>query len=285
MLDRVRLKLRIYRRRVANAGRLVGWDRASGPRTTPGTAVNWDAPGSDGPARVPVVLCTWRRPEQLRRTIALLQAQTHPAVELHVWNNSRRISKRIDTIASEAADLPVRVTHSARNVGGFGRFYLARELAGDHPFVVFIDDDQTFSETFIADLLADKQPRGIAGFWAYHFLSETEYADRNPAEPGERVKYCGTGGMISDSGIFSEPRLFECPGRFWFAEDLWLSYVADHLLDWEIRKSRVTMAMDEDGLDQFLLLHTTKSSLLQYLVGEGWDVLASPPEPAYSTRG
>jgi hypothetical protein len=88
------------------------------------------------------------------------------------------------------------------------------------------------------------------------------------------VKYCGTGGLVCDTKIFLEPGLFRCPRRYWFAEDLWLSYYADHVLGWDVRKGDVDFEMDDDGLDQFHLLHGTKSRLLHYLVRAGWDLSA-----------
>ena len=95
-------------------------------------------------------MCTWRRLARLERTLELLAAQTVP-VELYVWNNNWREQARVNE-AARTAPIPTHVVHSRRNIGGFGRFYLARELASAAGQVVFIDDDQEFSPVVIERL-------------------------------------------------------------------------------------------------------------------------------------
>ncbi len=265
---RAQARSRASARAVANRARLVGWDAERGPATRHGASSPATARPGDA---APVVLCVWQRPERLARTIDLLASQSRSA-ELHVWNNNRSARAHVDRVVAAAAALPVRVTHSSRNAGGFGRFYLARALADRHPFVVFVDDDQTFGPGFLDTLLAEAAPRTIVGFWAFHLGSRSDYGTRTPARPGERVRYCGTGGLVADARIFREPGLFRCPRAYWFAEDLWLSYYADHVLGWQLRKSRVEIALDDDGRDQFRHLYPTKNRLLRHLVGAGWEI-------------
>jgi hypothetical protein len=270
-------KLKTLARRYANLSRLVGWDRVEGPPTRPGFA---SLPDGEHRNAIPVVLCVWQRLDRLERTLSLFRAQTYDRLELHVWNNNRRAATYVDSILAGDHGVPVSVTHSSRNAGGFGRFYLARCLAGRYRSVIFIDDDQTFGPTMVADYVDEHRQRSISGFWAFHLQSPVDYGKRVPASPGEQVKYCGTGGLIADTDIFLEPGLFRCPRRFWFAEDLWLSYYADHVLGWDIRRGAVEFEMDDDGLDQFHRLHGTKSRLLRYLVRSGWDIgVTAPPTP------
>ena len=259
---------------VANAVRVVGWDRQTGPPRASGSLTKVAAV----PDAVPVVMCTWRRLDRLQRTIDLLYRQDLP-VSLHIWNNNAEAREQVDQIVRRAGDLAISVTHSLRNIGGFGRFYLGRDLAEKHPYVILIDDDLTFGETMTRGLLAEARPASISGYWAFTFTSSRDYGARLPAAPGDRVHYCGTGGMITDARVFLEPRVFACPRRFWFVEDLWLSYVADHELGWEVRKSGVAFEMDNDGTDQFVYLWPTKSALLQRLSNSGWQVTARQPSP------
>jgi len=256
-------------RQCENAARVTGWSRAGGPRTHPGATAPAGAPSGRS---VPVVVCTWQRIDRLGRTLDLLRAQTHLDVELHVWNNNWRRRSIVDSIVSETTGLRVEVTHSRRNIGGFGRYYLARRLASRHPFVIFIDDDQTFSKTMVEDFMSEARVGTISSYWAFRFRSAEDYWNQLPAEPGSRVHYCGTGGMVVDTRIFREPGLFRCPRRFWFVEDLWLSFYASHVLSWELFKSGVTLSMDNDGHDQFLFLRRKKSELMRYLVRAGWEL-------------
>jgi hypothetical protein len=261
-------------RRVTNSARTFGLDRAAGPPVSSG-AGSGVAVGEE--RRTPVVLCTWRRLDRLHKTLDQLAAQRDAAVELHIWNNNHDGRRKVDEIVARS-EIPVFVTHSSRNIGGFGRFYLGRELAAHHPYLILIDDDLSFADTMVRDMLREAGPQQISSYWAFRFTSANDYGARVPASPGERVDYCGTGGMIADSSVFLGDELFTCPHRYWFVEDLWLSYYADHRLGWQLRKSAVQFKMDDDARDQFLLLWPTKAALLRHLVQRGWQVTASLAE-------
>jgi GT2 family glycosyltransferase len=217
-------------------------------------------------------VCLWRRPHFLERTLRSVAAQSHAALELYIWNNNPAMRDHVDTVVAQFDGLGVEVEHSPRNVGGFGRFYVARRLAERHPYVVFLDDDQVPAPDCVARLLAETTEESARGMWAFNFRGRTHFGDRIDAEPGEQVKYAGTGGLICDTSIFREPGLFGCPRRFWFVEDLWLSYYADHVLGWRLYKSAAWVDGVADHLDQSRALGPTKDRLFRYLVRRrGWD--------------
>lgn len=258
-------------RRLRNAADVLGLDRKAGP-----SAETRIFGTGDAQADVAIVICVWRRPERLAQTVELLARQRDVSIELHVWNNNRAASADVDAVL-ERAPFPATVTHSARNVGGFGRFYLSRTLAATYPFVVFIDDDVTFPETMARDFAAESVPGQISSFWAFRFVDADDFFARAAVQPGERVDYCGTGGTVVDTSVFLEPGLFLCPRRYWFVEDLWLSYYANRILGWDLRKSSVELQLDaEDGYDQYVHLKRRKSRFLRQLVRDGWSVSASP---------
>lgn len=214
-------------------------------------------------------MCTWRRPEYFPRTLRALQAQTGVAVELHVWNNNPGIVDELERAAA-GSSLPVRFHHHHENIGGFGRFHLARDLADDHPHVVFIDDDQLFGPGTLATLWSEARPRSASGWWAYRFLFPPHYWLRLPVRRGHRAQYLGTCGMIIDTAIFRDERVFECPDRFRFVEDVWLSYVAQHLNGWALRRSRASFRFIPDTRNQFTGLIRDKYEFLRYLTARGW---------------
>jgi hypothetical protein len=220
---------------------------------------------------VPVVVCIWRRPERLRQTVEALSGQSNGAIRLCIWNNRRSLQDFVETSVADVSGMNVDVVHSTRNVGGFGRFYFARRLAAEYPFVVFLDDDQVPSDEFLSTLTGEFRSGTIHGAWGYRFRGTQRYADRVPARVGDRVKYCGTGGMICDTRAFLDAGLFRCPRQFWFVEDLWLSYYADHVLNWPLYKSAAELRIERDEHDQFRLLGPTKDRLFRHLVGRGWD--------------
>ncbi len=219
---------------------------------------------------VPVVMCTWRRPENLPITIQSLKKQKGVSPHLYIWNNNPKIAARIDTIAA-TADIPVEVIHSDTNVGGFGRFYYARQLADLYKYIVFIDDDQMLEEGALTVLRREAKPHQISGWWAYNFLTSHSYWLRLPAAKGRPAAYIGTCGMIIDSSIFKDERLFECPKEYWFVEDLWLSYFADHIHNWRLQRSHARFRFLPDTKNQFAGLMRKKGRFLRYLKTKGWN--------------
>lgn len=264
------------RRRLA----LVGWRRTTGPSTRPGPSIRVRAVGE---LTVPVVVCVWRRPHQLARTIESLAAQSHAPLRLCLWNNSASLRELIDATVTQVTGLDIDVVHSSRNAGGFGRFYYARRIASEHRFVVFLDDDQAPGPDVIATLVEEFRPRTAVTTWGFRFKGTHRYSDRYPAEPGERVKYCGTRGMICDSSAFLHPAVFACPRRYWFVEDLWLSYVLDNTLGWPLYKSAAHIATDADEHDQYRFLGPTKDRFHRNLVRRGWDPLLAEHHDVLAT--
>lgn len=233
-------------------------------------------PSGLDPARMPVIFCTWRRLGRLERTLKMLAEQDTP-VQALIWNNSP--DRATVDAAAAAAEIPVIVHHSARNIGSFARFYLARELAeAGHRSVVIIDDDQDFGPSAVSDLVRGYRPRSLSGWWAFRFLSN-RYGDKVRAEPGERASCVGPGGMIADTGVFRDRRLYRCPRRFWFVDDIWLCYVAAHLCDYDLFRSSAHFEVVEDEHALFRTLGRTRHKMQYYLIRKGWDPVRRGSSP------
>ena len=244
--------------------RLRGWDRA---QSIPIAIAIPDA------RRVPVIFCTWKRLERLPLTLELLAAQD-VAVQALIWDNSRQP----DVVDKAVADarIPVAVHHSRRNIGGFGRFYLARAAAeAKHEAVVFVDDDQEFGPGTVRELLSTHRPRSVSSPWAFRFTGR-RYDSRERCSPGEAAHYLGTGGMVTDAVVFADPRLFACPRRFWFVEDLWLCYAAQHVHGYALSASPARLDEVIDGRNQSLSLLWVKGRLRRYMARRGWPRVTAP---------
>lgn len=211
--------------------------------------------------RIPVIFCTWRRLERLPKTLEMLAAQSVP-LQAVIWDNSGQP----DTVATAAENSPIPVTvyHSKRNIGGYGRFYLAAAAAvSGHKAVIFIDDDADFGPNMVADLLSGHQPRSVSGWFAFKTVRP---APEQVAGPGESAAYLGTCGMITDTEIFTEPSLFACPRRYWFVEDLWFSdFAAKH--GYAIYRSPSKLDIEEfrDGRNQSITLGWARWRFERYL--------------------
>ena len=239
-------------RSMARAARVMsGWDR--------GQRIPVAIPGGD---QVPVIFCTWRRLARLPHILEMLAAQDVP-VQALIWNNS----PDRDTIekAAAGATIPISVHHSPRNIGSFGRFYLARELAAaGHRRVVIIDDDEDFGPGTVRELLDSCPPRSLSAWFARTYSMADFWAPVTPA-PGEQVNYVGPGGMAADTAVFSDPRLFTCPRRYWFLDDVWLSWFASRIAGYTLLRSTATLEFVEDGLNQFPALQWLRHRFWRYL--------------------
>ena len=263
-------RIRAAQTMIRNETNLIGWRRG---QHTPILITG----------KLPVIICTWRRLDRLQRTLGQLAAQDLP-VQVLIWNNSPDRAK-VDAEVMKSI-IPATVHHSERNIGGFGRFYLAREVAEQgHDLAVFIDDDLDFEPGTIGELVNGHQQRSLSGWWAFNFRS-ADYGSKFQPEPGEIASLIGTGGMIIDTAVFRDARLFRCPRRYWFVEDLWLSYVAGHLCGYTGFRSSAGFSFDESAEDnhaQYRVLGHTKVRFLRYLVRQGWDPVATgAPRPEIS---
>jgi hypothetical protein len=222
--------------------------------------------------RIPVVMCAWKRIERLPRTLEMLAQQEMPA-SLYVWNNNRREADRVDTFVA-GSPIPAQAVHCSRNIGCFGRFYLAREIAHAHDKVLFIDDDQDFGPSMVGDQVASFGDRSLAGWWAFRYRrGARSHGERDRVEiPLKPAEYVGVGGMVADATIFTDRGLFRCPRRYWFVDDMWLSYYASEIRGWQLRRSLAEFQFAPDGHDLDLTLGVTKIRMFRYLKRRGWNV-------------
>jgi glycosyltransferase involved in cell wall biosynthesis len=181
-----------------------------------------------------IIVCLWKRFDRIDKLISQLDNQKNgeSKIDIYVWNNNfgarRRFEREIAKYKPSRNINSIQIYHSKVNVGGFGRFYTARKLMPTQDFVTFLDDDQNVSQDFINDTVSILKRKQLASYWAFAIKSDY-YWDRRRIHYGERGDYCGTGGMVVDASIFSNDKLFDCPEKYWFIEDLWLSYYAKKL--------------------------------------------------------
>lgn len=220
---------------------------------------------------VPVMMCVWRRPHLLQRTIDQLAGQFHVQPRLYLWNNNRLLQEEIDrTIAENRHRLPIEVHHHHFNIGCFGRFMHAQPLLEQFPFFVIIDDDQQFDDDFLWKLWNDRIPGGVAASYARGFIRNEQYWERRDLEFGEKANYTGPGGMIIDARLLADPRLLQCPEEYWMCDDIWISYLLDHLIGAPMKRSSAVVKMTDIPNDTFHSLRQTKVDFLEELRRSGW---------------
>ncbi len=219
---------------------------------------------------LPVILPVWRRPELFPGTLEWLARQESVSPHLYVFNNNWDARDRLERFAGESP-VPVSFIHSHENVGSIARFEWARKLYLDHPYLVFIDDDQRFEPHALAGLLEEAAPRSIVGVWAWRINSMVSYWEREKAPPGGEADYVGTGGQIIDSSIFGEEEVYKVPKPYAPVEDLWLCHQARRR-GWALSRSLKVhwTPPDADELDQWRVLRREKDMLYRFVVRDGF---------------
>jgi len=224
---------------------------------------------AEGPA-VDVIMCTHARVGRLSATLQQLASQQGCRVALFIWNNNAAESSRVDEmIARSPAPVKAYVYHSRENLGGYGRFLIARDLAASGRPVVFIDDDTNLQRDAISCLLAEYEPCSISSFWAFRFSTLHDYYSRRRVKAGVSADYCGTAGMICASSFFADPEVFACPAPYRMLEDMWLSYLASRN-GWRLVGSASKISLMRDGLDSCRGIE--KNDFFKYLVMNGWPI-------------
>ncbi|MHA1830037.1 MAG: glycosyltransferase family 2 protein [Candidatus Helarchaeota archaeon] len=220
--------------------------------------------------KIALIMCVWHRFKNLKNTLILLNHQTYKNFDVYLWNNNPNIKKDVNTLIKSYNN--TYVLHSNRDEGGFGRFLCAKKLVNDYQYFIFIDDDQVFDSYLIETFLSMSKPKSIYSWWSWRFdPNHLDYWNRKRVGHGEWAHYCGTGGMIIDHNIFRYDRLFKIPKRYYFIEDLWLSYIANHDLNYELYGISVNIDILMDHKDQSNNMIELKREFLDYLVKKlGW---------------
>jgi len=190
--------------------------------------------------RVTVVLLTWQRIGNLKRTLASLSQQTFANFEVFISNGNIKSSKNVDDYAKLFSDrLKVRVSHDGNDLFAFRRFAIGRRLAEEGTdIVLFIDDDISFEDDYVENCLRYYEPESYkSGFaWVFQNKGMNYYDQRTRIWDYEsKINYCGTGISIIDASIFLDEGLIKkAPKEALKIEDLWLSYYAQHVKKWKL---------------------------------------------------
>lgn len=211
--------------------------------------------------KLAIIMCTWKRINFLSNTIKMLESQTEKNFSFFIWNNNSKITNQINEIISKSS-LDIKIQNSNENIGGIGRFYYAKEISGTYDKILFIDDDQKFSNKFVEQMLSYYDQKSIVSWWGWKI--KDSYFNRERKINLESVDYCGTGGMILPSIVFDSKIIFEIPKKYQFIEDLWLSYIAKYELGYILKGCKADIEIITDGNDQYVGLKKLKEEMYLY---------------------
>jgi glycosyltransferase involved in cell wall biosynthesis len=190
--------------------------------------------------RITVVLLSWQRIGNLKRTLQSLSEQTFNNFEVFISNGNLRGAKNVNDYAKLFSDrLKIRVSHDGNEMFAFRRFSVGKRLATEGTdIILFIDDDVVFGEDYLENCLRYYEPKSYkSGFaWSFQNGGKDYYGQRTRIlDYDSKVHYCGTGVSIIDASIFLDEGLIKkAPPESYKIEDLWLSYYAQHIKKWKL---------------------------------------------------
>jgi hypothetical protein len=233
--------------------------------------------------KVAVVLLTWKRIPDLKHTLGNLDKQTFKEFDVYISNGNLDPNKiaTIEKYAKFFVNLNIKIINSGNDLYTFRRLVLGKELAEKgYEIILYIDDDVSFSEKYIAVCLEQYEPKTYKSGYAWHFFNggKSYYKGRERRTDNKKpIHYCGTSLSMIDSSIFLEHGLFDYPEGALKIEDLWLSYYAQHVLGWSLMYMNTDRAVVH-GRDEVALFrevrkeNINKDEFLKRLVGMGWEI-------------
>lgn len=218
---------------------------------------------------IAVITCTWKRPENLRRTLDMLETQEFTAFDVHLINNNHEIR---DIVDAETADtsLVVHVQHNDANRGAYARIEKMVELRDRYAWFMTIDDDMVFGSELVCTWDKQRAPNVVFGWqgWTFH----GNYWERDKVSVGESCSYLWGGNMFIPAEAMRDDGILALDEVYWNCEDIWLAYYTNHVLGFDLRMGVGGVRVDEDGKDEYLKHHALKVRLLDELRGRGWNV-------------
>lgn len=233
-------------------------------------------------SKVAVVLLTWQRINALKHTLTLLSKQTYSDFDVYISNGNPKYNRFVEKVASGFdSKLNIWVRHDGNEYYAFRRLFVGRDLAHQkYKTILFLDDDVSFSNTYVENVLSQWEPKTYKSGFAWRLFGGNYYKERERVWSNEHpIKYCGTGISMVDARLFLEKDLVDnYPQGALKIEDLWMSYYVDHKLKrkgWKLKYMETPDAVI-GGADRVALFKQvssdsyTKADFLNDLVDMGW---------------
>jgi glycosyltransferase involved in cell wall biosynthesis len=218
-----------------------------------------------------VVTTVYNRPERLPVTLAMLDAQTFDPFVVYLVNNNPTLRDYVDAEVEKWQSLDVRVQHNGRNMGSQAENQKGHECAVEgFPFVVYVDDDVDFNQYFLARMWVARDKNAIVSRRAYRFVGD--YWQREEVDYWQPAHYVQGNCCVVPRTVLIDPRVTRLNERYWPADDLWLSFVANHHHGMTLTSAPIEgVSINVDGKDQYTRHVDMKREFLDELRAEGWN--------------
>jgi glycosyltransferase involved in cell wall biosynthesis len=239
--------------------------------------------------KIHIILCTYNRIYNIKKVLDSLNTQTVSSqIVLHILNNNIIQKEEIKQQISTKHNFKIILTHYNNENNIFERFIYASNLVSVSPslkYLIFIDDDMTYENTWVEDMYNLRKPRHYITWYVklynlrdtnidYSQSSLITYKDsiHNTNKNIRYGNYGGPGGSIIDIDIFKDKEFLNIPtDRIKYMDDIWISYYLSHIKKWKIMRS--LLAPNLIPARHHTLYDTKKdekNAFLKFLIKNGW---------------
>lgn len=238
-----------------------------------------------------VIMCNWKRTYRIKQILYNLSLQDTKDFVFCIWNNNNEDANELTKLLETTkVDFQIATYNSQINIGGFGRFLMAKYVTENCSAenILFFDDDQEIPRQFVSDYSNRINNNITLNFFGRKFVKGRPYCEidkdgklnyelsnkciENVNNGGEFL-YGGTGGKCLKAFVFNDKILYTIPIKFLYCEDLWLSWIVKTQYNMKIIKSGIQIKTIGDKLDQCTGLWNIKIEFLEFLRKQlKWDV-------------
>jgi hypothetical protein len=230
--------------------------------------------------KIYIILLTWQRINNLKYTLKRLSEQTYKNFSIRISNANLEKSHSVEKIANNfilTKGLDIEISHEGNDIFSFRRFAVANELAKkDADIIMYIDDDVTFDDHYVENVLSQYEPKSYCSGFAWNFQRNGQdyYRYRTKRfDNKEKIHYCGTGISAIDARVFLKRGLLAAPKEAYKIEDLWLSYYVQKVMRWKLKyidipNVKIGGSDDVALYKKILASDYTKADFLRFLVNE-----------------
>jgi hypothetical protein len=232
--------------------------------------------------KVAIVMLTWKRLDSLPKSLEMLSCQTNKDFDLYISNSNVDESATVEKMVEPFKEkLKITLTHDSNEMYSFRRLHIGRALAlSGFDAVLFLDDDVVIPTNYVEQCLSYFEPNSYKSAYAWQFLENGRNYYRRRflvTDVNTKVHYCGTAVSIVDAKIFLNDDLIFASEEAHQIEDLWMSYYADHILNWKLEYIPI-QGLSIGGNDPVALSKVVRGNInnkavfLRKLVSLGWNL-------------
>lgn len=218
-------------------------------------------------SKTALIFSTFIRLEYFKDTAKCLLEQTNTDFDFYISNNcsdEKKLVKYIEKYFKDY-DMNIYIKNYFNEFKPFSRYILAHDLANEgYEKIIFLDDDEIFSPTFVQDCYDQYEDKTIKSFWAHKI--EKIYKRKIKISGEELGNYAGPGGFICSSELFLGEELFDCPEKYWIIDDLWLSFYVLKFTDYKIKALHTNIEFIKDKKATFMTLGNLKQEFSEEFI-------------------